>query len=411
MSLGYSLYKVSTRSYFKLIHLISPFNKRANALMNGQKQSITIEPKTSNEIRLWLHVASLGEFEQAKPVLKLLKSQIPNLKIFTSFFSPSGYENRKNDLILDYAFYLPFERKKHINKTINMIDPDLVIWVKYDFWIDYLNEIHLRKIPLFLIAAQFNSKQYYFKYPGNFHLAIFKKFTKIFTQNQASTDLLKVHDIESICTGDPRYDNVFRIKNEKQEIEKLNSFWNGKPVIVCGSTYLIEEQMIAKIRAQFQNKYKFIIAPHFIDTDHIESISKLFPEAVKYSDINPNIENINSIDTIIIDNIGLLVYLYQKADIAIVGGGFKSGGLHNILEAAVHGIPVIFGPKIERFPEAIALISNHIGFKFSNAEELENIILELTDQRNHQIKENANQFILKNLGTSELICKNIQTYL
>jgi len=411
MSLGYSLYKVSTRSYFKLIHLIAPFNKRAKALMNGQKQSITIEPKTSNETRLWLHVASLGEFEQAKPVLELLKLEIPNLKILTSFFSPSGYENRKNDPIIDYAFYLPFERKKHINKTINMIDPDFVIWVKYDFWIDYLNAIQGRNIPIFLIAAQFNSKQYYFKYPGNFHLATFKKFTKIFTQNQASTDLLKVHEIESICTGDPRYDNVYRIKNEKREIEFLRKFWNEKPVIVCGSTYLIEEQMIAKIRAKYQNKYQFIIAPHFIDSNHVDEILKNFPGAIKYSEIKNSKGDFISSDTIIVDNIGILAYLYQYAAIAIIGGGFKSGGLHNILEAAVNEIPVLFGPKIERFPEAIALISNHIGFKFSNAEELENLILELTDQRNHLIKENAKEFILKNLGASQAICKTIQQYL
>ncbi len=411
MSLGYFLYKVSTRSYFKLIRLIAPFNKRANALMNGQKQAITIEPKTTNEIRLWLHVASLGEFEQAKPVLKILKSNIPNLKILTSFFSPSGYENRKDDPIIDYAFFLPFEHKRKVSTIINLLDPDFAIWVKYDFWIDYLNEIHQRNIPLFLIAAQFNSKQYYFKYPGNFQIKTFKKFTKIFTQNQTSCDILKKHGIESISTGDPRYDNVFRIKNEKQEIENLNSFWNGKPVIVCGSTYLIEEQMIAKIRNQFQNKYKFIIAPHFIDSDHIESISKLFPEAVKYSEINPNSDNLNSIDTIIIDNIGLLVYLYQKADIAIVGGGFKSGGLHNILEAAVNEIPVLFGPKIDRFPEAIELVSNKIGFQFSNSDELAAFIKLLTDKNNAQIQEKAKQFILKNLGASEAICKNILGYM
>lgn len=406
MSIGYILYKISTRSYFKIIQLIAPINERAGILFRGQQMPINIEKKQNNELRLWLHVASLGEFEQAKPVLVELKKNIPQLKIIATFFSPSGYENRKNDVTIDAAFYLPFENKKNVDSVLNVLNPDLVIWVKYDFWIDYLNAIHQKKIPLYLIAAQFRANQIYFKFPGNFHLDLFKKFTQIFTQNQASSNLLKQFGIESTYTGDPRYDNVFSLKNQKKELPLLDSFYTDLPVVICGSTYLVEEKIIAEFKTHSKKEYKFIIAPHFIDSKHIETIQSLFPDAIKYSEIKEN-QSLEKTQTVIIDNIGILAHLYQKANIAIVGGGFKQGGLHNILEAAVCEIPVLFGPKTEEFPEANELINYKIAFTFNNSNELQEHLDSLNPSRIVEIKLNATQFIQAHLGASKNISKSI----
>jgi 3-deoxy-D-manno-octulosonic-acid transferase len=406
MSIGYFLYKISTQSYFKLIQLIAPFHERAGKLYRGQLNPILIDPKATNQKRLWLHVASLGEFEQAKPVLIALKNHLPQLQIVVSFFSPSGYENRKNDGIIDYAMYLPFESRKNVQIVIDNINPDWVIWVKYDFWIDYLNEIYNRKIPLYLIAALFNPNQYYFKFPGNFHLKIFKQFTQIFTQNIKSSTLLANFKIKSVIAGDPRFDNVNQLKSSQQDLSILDSFWNNSPLIVCGSTYRKEEKAIACVQKSIKLEFKYIIAPHFVDEKHVNEIAMLFPHALRYSAIKKG-QDLSTIQTIIIDNIGLLAQLYRKATIAIVGGGFKKGGLHNILEATIHGIPVLFGPQINRFPEALELVANKSAYVFQDAQSLLKQIEHIYPNRISMISENASIFMNKHLGSGEAIAKAI----
>ncbi len=406
MSIGYILYKISTKSYFKLVQLIAPFHERAGKLYYGQKSPIQIAAKENNDKRLWIHVASLGEFEQAKPVLNELKKSIPNLKIIASFFSPSGYENRKDDPLIDIAIYLPFESKTQAKLLLDKINPDLVIWVKYDFWVDYLNEIYHRKIPVYLIAALFRPQQYYFKFPGKFHLRVFKQFTQIFTQNNSSSVLLAKNNIRSVCTGDPRFDNVYQLKTVHKEIPLLNSLWNQIPVIICGSTYAIEEKIIEKFQKSTPQYFKYIIAPHFIDKHHINEMKILFPHALLYSTIAKN-QDLSSIQTIIIDNIGILPHLYHKANIAIIGGGFKKGGLHNILEASVHGIPVLFGPKIERFPEALELLTNQSAFIFKDAISLQEEIHSIFPSQIETIKVNTTRCMNKHLGTCKVIADSI----
>jgi 3-deoxy-D-manno-octulosonic-acid transferase len=406
MSIGYLLYKLSTRSYFKFIQLIAPFHERAGKLYYGQKTPIQIAAKEKNEKRLWIHVASLGEFEQAKPVLLELKRCLPNLNIIVSFFSPSGYENRKNETIIDYAIYLPFESKKQAKLVLDHINPDIVIWVKYDFWVDYLSEIFLRKIPVYLIAALFRSQQHYFKFPGNFHLTLFEQFTQIFTQNNSSSALLAKYNIKSICTGDPRFDNVYQLKSAHEHFPLLNSFWNQIPVIVCGSTYAVEENIIQKFQQTTSEHFKYIIAPHFVDKQHIKELKRIFPDAIVYSSID-NKQDLSGIQTVIIDNIGILPHLYHKASIAIIGGGFKKGGLHNILEASIHGIPVLIGPKINRFPEALELIANNSAFIFKDANSLLSLIEKIYPSNLGSIKEKTVKYMDNHLGTCKMIADSI----
>jgi 3-deoxy-D-manno-octulosonic-acid transferase len=407
--IGYCIYVISTNSFFLLLQIIAPFNKRAKQFVNGRKKifnhiSQSLKGDTRNSI--WFHVSSLGEFEQARPVIEKLRIKFPNHKYIVSIFSPSGYEIRKNDNIADYVFYLPNDSKKNAKKVVELFNPELAFWVKYDFWFYYLNELKIQKIPTFLIDASFNSKQVYFKKYAVFYRNILSNFTYTFTQNELSKTLLESINIPNVqTTGDTRFDRVYNSLQLTENIDLIKQFKGKNLLIVLGSSYTFEVQLLANFLNKNKNQnIKIIIAPHFVFEDQLVAIETIFSEKiVRFSKVNETL--ISNIDMLLIDSIGMLSKIYKYADISFIGGGFKPKGLHNILEAATFGNTIIFGNEIEYFPEAIEFVKNDAALSVKNQTEFDlnmNIFIKDNSIRK-KIGDNAQQQILKNTGATEKI--------
>jgi 3-deoxy-D-manno-octulosonic-acid transferase len=362
--LGHFLYWVGTKLYFILVQLFAPFNHRAKDLLDGQKGLIKHIQKAENEHQqkcVWFHVSSLGEFEQGRPVMEALKAKYPQYRLVVTIFSPSGYHARKNDSLCDAVYFLPFESKKNAELLVQTFKPVAAVWVKYDFWFAYLHALNNHHIPTFLIAAQFRPTQIFFKPFGVFKRDLLKLFTHIFCQNQSSLSLLHSINIhQSTVSGDNRFDRVFQTTLHKEPVPFVSDFCKDSFILIAGSSYAIEENMLLSIDWNQTNK-KLIIAPHFVQEARIVEIEKKFGDkCVRYS----SIQQIGSVpvhkNILIIDSIGWLSKLYQYAHAAFIGGGFVENGLHNCLEAAAFGMPICFGPKLKRFPEAQLLVQEKI---------------------------------------------------
>jgi 3-deoxy-D-manno-octulosonic-acid transferase len=407
--IGYCLYVISTNSFFLLLHIIAPFNKRAKQFVKGRKNifshiSQSLKDDTKNSI--WFHVASLGEFEQARPVIEKLKIIFPNHKYIVTIFSPSGYEIRKNDSIADFIFYLPNDSKKNAKKLVDLFNPELAFWVKYDFWFFYLNELKNQKIPTFLIDASFNSKQVYFKKYAIFYRNILSNFTYTFTQNESSKTLLKNINILNVQnTGDTRFDRVYNALQLTENLDLIKQFKAENLLLVLGSSYAFEVQLLANYLTENKNKnFKIIIAPHFVFEDQLVAIETIFSEKiVRFSKANEIC--INSFDMLLIDNVGMLSKIYKYADISFIGGGFKPKGLHNILEAATFGNTIVFGNELDYFPEAIEFVKNNAAISVKNQSEFDlnmnNLIKDNSIRK--KLGNNAQQQVLKNIGATEKI--------
>ncbi len=369
-------------NFFLLLYAIgariaSLFNKKTRLWLNGRKDIFNNlkqwKAENAGENIVWLHCASLGEFEQGRPIIEKLKQQYPTYKILLTFFSPSGYEIRKNYSGADGIFYLPLDGKSTAEKFISIVKPSLVIWIKYEYWFYYLTLLKEKKIPVILVSAIFRQTQPFFKWYGSLWKKILQSFEKIFVQNEDSVALLKrIGLAENVTvTGDTRFDRVMDIIQNNEPLPNvLVNFCNHKKVMVAGSTWEEDEEEIVHY-AKTHAAIKFIIAPHEIDKERLDDIKKLFPNSIFYSQF---IKGENEAQTIIIDNIGMLSKLYQLATVAYIGGGFNDSGIHNILEAAVYGKPVIFGPEYEKFAEANDLIDRKGAFSIENALELETLL-------------------------------------
>jgi len=391
---------------------MAPFNKRINTFQSKRKyalDTIRFQLKDDKSSKIWFHVASLGEFEQARPVIEGIKRKFPNHKIAVSFFSPSGYETRYLDKVIDIPFYLPDDNDANAKIILDLLNPEMVFWVKYDFWYFYLREINSRKIPLYLISGNFRKDQLFFKYYGGFYRDILKFFTKIFTQNQSSADLLKSININDVIVSkDTRYDRVLNTLQKPLELGIISKFKGDNLLLVCGSSYHKEEGLVRKFLNNNNVQIKIIVAPHFIDDVRIKEVVQTFGnDSILYSDAD--LSNVSDKKVLIIDNIGLLSHIYRYADVAFVGGGFWKGGLHNILEAAAYGMPIIFGPEIKKFPEAKQLCSLNLAFIIEFYKELEDhLLLFLKDtERRKSISEKMKNFIQDNAGATEVVLDNI----
>lgn len=321
--------------------------------------------------KIWFHCASLGEFEQARPLIELIKEQHPEIKIILSFFSPSGYEIRKEYKYADHVCYLPFDSGKNARKFINIVKPDFAVFVKYEFWYGYIDELYKQNIPLFLISAIFRKSQLFFKPYGGFFLGQLKKYRFIFLQDAPSQQLLNKYGINNtLVCGDTRIDRVYQISKEEYSNEILDAFSKDKFTIVAGSTYSFDEKLLKNLLEE-SSQYNFIIAPHETDEANINRIMISFNGfAQRFSHTKKPVSSDTRV--IIIDTIGLLSKIYRYADITYVGGGFGKG-IHNILEAAVYGIPVIFGPKNKKFKEAFELINNNTAYEIKEFIELKEV--------------------------------------
>lgn len=363
-------------------------------------------PADSNII--WVHCASLGEFEQGRPVIEALKKDYPLHKILLTFFSPSGYEIRKHYPQADGVFYLPIDGKRNAQRFLEIVQPALVIWVKYEYWYYYLTTLKTTGVPVLLVSAFFRASQPFFKWYGGLWKKVLQSFETIFVQNASSIELLTEIKLaqNAVIAGDTRFDRVVAVAATTHSLPELViQFCANSTVIVAGSTWEDDEEVLKHFIVQHPH-IKFIIAPHEIDEEHLFSIKKILPQAVFYTTLK---QHDVTAQVLVIDNIGMLASLYKIATIAYIGGGFNDSGIHNILEAAVYGIPVVFGPEYHKFSEALALVQQKGAFSVETALELENTLNDLLINTNTYDKAcNVNKaYVLQNKGATEKIMSHI----
>lgn len=358
-----------------------------------------------------MHSASLGEFEQGRFLLENLRIMYPDSCMIITFFSPSGYEVMKDYKGADHIFYLPEPTSKNARKFIQLLNPKLVLWIKYDYWYHYLYELKKRNTPVLLISAIFNRKNSFFKWYGPLYTEMLRCFTWLFVQDEASLKRLRLIGFRNVSvSGDTRFDRVIDIAENFKAIPLIEEFLGDKPVIVAGSTWTEDEEEIDHY-ANTRPEIKFIIAPHEIGEEHLQEIEKLFNRSVRYSALSEttNHQN-NETNTLIIDNIGMLSRLYKYATITFVGGGFGEEGVHNVLEAAVYGKPVIFGPVFNQFMEAIDLLEEGAAFTVDSALELEKTFNNLLSEKEFykECCNAAREYVYSHRGATQKILNYIQ---
>ncbi|MFN3404018.1 MAG: 3-deoxy-D-manno-octulosonic acid transferase [Cytophagaceae bacterium] len=385
------------------IRTASFFNEKARLWVNGRKnweQQLRKKFELNTSPVIWFHCASLGEFEQGKPVMEKMIELFPHHKLLVTFYSPSGYEIRKNYEKAFHTMYLPIDTKDNARKLISITRPSVVLFVKYEFWHFYIKEANQNNIPCICFSAAFRRDQLFFKPYGKFYLNILKMFHKIYVQNFSSVELLKHHGIKDAeFAGDTRFDRVKETAANQKEFPLIKEFCQSKPVFIAGSVWPEDMEVIISYINNYGKHFKFIIAPHEIKQKEIdEYIARINTTCTKYS-----IGKISSEDVLFIDNIGILSHIYRFGRFSFIGGAFKQG-LHNILEAATFGLPVFFGPEYKKFPEAGDLISLNAAFSVNNAEEMNSIIYKInTPERLTEIRKVCKKYIDENAGATEKI--------
>lgn len=406
------LYNTGIYLYTLIIRIAAITNTKAAAWINGRSGLIKLIEASldKNKQYTWFHFASLGEFEQGRPVLELLKSESPELPIVITFFSPSGYEIRKNYALADHVFYLPTDTKTNAIDFVRILNPKVAIFTKYEYWYHYFEELHKNNIPLYVISGIFRQEQVFFKWYGSLHRKMLSMVSYFFVQNEQSKDLLNKLGIENVTvSGDTRFDRVYYNATHATELKIIRDFSKGNRVFIAGSTWLDDEKLIGKLASSYPD-WKFIIAAHEVNPSRINEVTELFPNSIKYSDIKmkeqefPENHDINSdIQVLIIDNIGILSSVYQYGDIAYIGGGFGVG-LHNTQEAAAYGLALIFGPNYHNFREAIDLITIEAAFTIKNYDELVNCMEKLSiDSHRKKCGIAALEYVKNHTGASQAI--------
>lgn len=399
------------------IHVAALFNPKAKKWVQGRKDIFKKLPSAiaPTDQVVWMHCASLGEFEQGRPLLEAIRVQYPHYKLLLTFFSPSGYEVQKNYTGANWVFYLPLDGRKRAKKFLDIAHPSLAIFVKYEFWYFYLKKLSYRKTPLLLVAALFRKEMSFFSWHGSIHRKMASRFDQIFVQNSSSRDLLAKIGLGSIATiaGDTRFDRVVAIAQEAKPLDTINSFGQGQPLFIAGSTWPNDEKLLAGLAPVLEHeKVKLIIAPHQISESHLLSIENNFPHSIRLSRWQAGQEADKNV--LIIDNYGLLSSLYQYATLAYIGGGLQSSGIHNVLEAAVYGIPVLFGPYYKKYAEAIALVQTGGGIPLNSGDDylqqLTRITLDLLHEETKRkaIGAAAGQFVQTHTGATLKVLHYIQ---
>jgi 3-deoxy-D-manno-octulosonic-acid transferase len=406
------LYIIGIWGYTLLIRIFSLFNPKAKLFINGRKNIFTLIAQKINpaEKHIWFHFASLGEFEQGRPVLEKLKALYPAKKIIVTFFSPSGYEIRKNYALAD-VFYLPIDTAANAKRFITSINPEMAIFTKYEFWHFYFKELKDRGIPLYVISGIFRESQAFFKGYGGFYRNILKSVTYFFVQNKESENLLKSIGLNNVTiSGDTRFDRVYENAQSPKRLNLIKNFIGNAPTLVCGSTWPEDEKILSALPQQCTD-WKFIIAPHEIHESHIESIEKQFSVgSIRFSVFSSQLEvsssQISNLASkiLIIDNIGMLSSLYQYGKVAYIGGGFGTG-IHNTLEAAAFGLPVIFGPKYDKFQEAKDLIVIGAAKSISSTTDLINAFEGFIE--NKDAADQAKRYVADKKGATDQIISMI----
>ncbi len=401
------LYDLGIQLYRVLILLASLKSKKAAAWIEGRNDILNriANQINTNPERIWFHFASLGEFEQGRPVLEEIKSKYPEISIVMTFFSPSGYEIRKDYTLAEHVFYLPLDTRKNAREFVQLIRPSIAVFTKYEYWYHYFEELHMNNIPLFIVSGIFRKDQPFFKWYGGLHREMLTMVSHFFVQNELSKALLSDLGLTNVSvTGDTRFDRVVKNVSQVSGIPGVKEFCGKWKVFIAGSTWPEDESLIAAL-ARNHPDWKFIVAPHEVDSAHIRDIEKLFINSVKFSSLK---QSMVDKQVLIIDNIGMLSSLYQYGDIAYIGGGFGVG-IHNIQEAAAFGLPVIFGPKYHNFQEAIDLIASGASFSIKDLDELS---LRMNYLENEEVRSKlgtaAKDYVLQKAGASRIIVKYLE---
>lgn len=411
------MYSLAIHFYAFIIALISPFHKKARIMRLGQwkTNSILREKIDRNAKYIWFHASSLGEFEQGRPMMEKIKAEHPEYKILLTFFSPSGYEVRKNYNGADVICYLPFDTPYRVKKFLNLANPSIAVFIKYEFWGNYLQELKHRNIPVYIISSIFRRDQLFFLWFGYPYRKMLYCFTHLFVQDDRSAALLKEFGITNVTvTGDTRFDRVLDVRNQARELSPVEHFVceGGKEkrlTLVAGSSWPQDEEILIPYFNEHP-EMKLIIAPHEIHREHLMYIESLLKRpSVRLSDVFHDQSLAEGKDCLIVDSFGLLSSIYRYGTIAYIGGGFGAG-IHNTLEAAVYGIPVLFGPKYHKFKEAKDLIKVGGGFSVSDKQSFCEKMDELLTY--HEVLdaagESAGQFVNGNAGATDKILRIIK---
>lgn len=403
------LYQLGIQTAATLLPLSKLFSSKMKLFVEGRTRSFSILKNNiqPNQKYIWVHVASLGEYEQGLPIMEAFKKEHPEYKIVLTFFSPSGFEIRKNNKIADITLYLPLDTKSNVQQFLDLVHPEMVFFIKYEFWPNYLNELKKRNIPTYLVSGIFRENQLFFKSYGRFYREALKAFDHLFVQNETSKSLLSTIGFSNVTVhGDTRFDRVAQIVECAQPLDYIEAFKNNTTTIVIGSSWIDDEEIYLPYLNQSEN-IKFIIAPHNIKDDEISRlIAKINKKVIRYT--NYKKEDLATADVFVIDTIGILTQIYAYADIAYVGGAFKTG-LHNILEPATYGTPVVIGPKYSKFQEAKDLVALGSCLVINNTKELTATFNKLIKDKSYrnELGEKNRAFVLQNKEATQVVMNYI----
>jgi len=409
----YLLYNIAINITGFLLKILAFFNKKMRLFVQGRNASFSklASAISKNDKTIWFHCASLGEFEQGRPIIEKIKAQFPDYKIVLTFFSPSGYEVRKNYAFADVVVYLPLDTKTNAKKFLEIVHPNMAIFVKYEFWPNILNELKKAQIETILISGIFRENQSFFKPYGSWMRKSLKAFSHFFVQNKLSYNLLHGIDFKNVTlSGDTRFDRVFDITKQDNHLQFIEDFIQNKYTIVAGSTWPKDEEfLINYINSHASDNEKFIIAPHNVNEKTIRDLKNALKKPTTlFSD---KIKN-NSAPIFIVDTIGILTKIYSYADTAYIGGGLENG-IHNILEPATFGVPLIIGPNYQKFQEAIDLVKLKACKVICKSDELNSHLNKLFEDKNYRNDKGkiSKNYILENIGATQIILNYLENKL
>jgi 3-deoxy-D-manno-octulosonic-acid transferase len=404
----YNLFVYFSEFILKIIALFSP---KIKLFVNGRKDVFKILASAINpkDKTLWFHAASLGEYEQGLPVMEKIKLQFPNHKIILTFFSPSGYEVRKNNTVADVTVYLPIDTKVNANEFLRLVHPELVFFIKYEFWPNYLNELKKANVKTYLISGIFRENQAFFNWYGGFYRNALTTFDYFFVQNESSKKLLQGIGFNNVkVSGDTRFDRVISILERDNSLDFIEQFKDNTTTIVIGSSWPKDEAIVVNFINQTNENVKFIIAPHNIKSEQIQELKNSITKKTVLFSEKEN-ENLADFEVFIIDTIGILTKIYSYADIAYVGGGFGNPGVHNILEPATFGIPIVVGPNYSHFAEATALVNMEGCISITTQNDLNDTFNNLITNEDirHEKGHICETFVQMNIGATDVVLRHI----
>ena len=409
------LYNIITLLANQLLKLVALFSPKMKLFMDGRKsvfQTLADKIKPSDKT-IWFHAASLGEYEQGLPVIEAIKQQFPSHKIVVTFFSPSGYEVRKNNTVADVTVYLPLDTISNAKQFISLVHPEMAFFIKYEYWPNYLNELKKQQIKTYLISGILRENQAFFKWYGGFYRNALKTFDYFFVQNESSKTLLQSIGFNNVkVSGDTRFDRVVSILERDNSLDFIEQFKDNKTTIVIGSSWPKDESLLVNYINQSSDDVKFIIAPHNIKQEQIQELKNAITKKIVL--FSENVEtrhalSLQEYSVFIIDTIGILTKIYSYADIAYVGGGFGNPGVHNILEPATFGVPVMIGPNYSHFAEATALVNMEGCISIQNQIQLNEAFDLLIRNEDERLEKGhvCSTFVQMNKGATQTIMHHI----